>query len=597
MNISEAIGGNGSRPILRDRGLAATVMKSFLNACGFREAVRIIIEGPRAGDGESRGLPQPFAVIGRDARADVILDDSRVSRRHVYIQAVAGHVFWVDLESRTGTCDETGTKKSGWLAERGLLEIGPFVIRRVGDGASAVAPGPLEPGRESPLAVRAYGREPLPEVALEFLNGPSQSTVWPMNRVMSLVGSAKGCKFRLTDPSVSAFHASLLRTPTGLWVVDLRGGRSISINSEPVRFGPLSDGDVLGVGRYRIRLRCRESRVEAHDPYREVSSGLPARQGRGEVARRPARGRGGIAASGPPAFTGSSLPMPPAPMPVIASASNVEIVSSDGSAPGRFQPEVTESVLVPLVNQFGMMQQQMFDQFQQAMGMLVQMFGNMHREQMEVIREELDRLHDLSRELQELKDELAKSSARPSPPTAEPAAAPAAPAMPATSVMPAAPAMPAAEVIDDRRPVEAPAASAGRPAGADPAEAPSGEVRRPLPKVGARGNGGRCLRSQPRRLRRRRRVRINPARASDRRSRPVPRARPARSRTPSSGSTSASRPSKASARPVGRRSSSCCRASPERSRPAGPERFAHRGDGVGTGVWSRRRRLKRDSSR
>ena len=77
------------------------------------------------------------------------------------------------------------------------------------------------------------------------------------------------------------------------------------------------------------------------------------------------------------------------------------------------QPEVCESVLVPLVNQFSMMQQQMFDQFQQAMGMLVQMFGTMHREQMEVIREELDRLHQLSKELQELKDELAKPSRQP----------------------------------------------------------------------------------------------------------------------------------------------------------------------------------------
>ena len=35
-----------------------------------------------------------------------------------------------------------------------------------------------------------------------------------------------------------------------------------------------------------------------------------------------------------------------------------------------------------------MMQQQMFDQFQQAMGMLVNMFTSMHSEQMEVIREE-----------------------------------------------------------------------------------------------------------------------------------------------------------------------------------------------------------------
>ena len=100
--------------------------------------------------------------------------------------------------------------------------------------------------------------------------------------------------------------------------------------------------------------------------------------------------------------------------------SNLEDVASGPAFPGRMsQPEVCESALVPLVNQFGMMQQQMFDQFQQAMGMLVQMFGTMHREQMEVIREELDRLHDLSKELQELKDELAKPSRRPVTPSGE----------------------------------------------------------------------------------------------------------------------------------------------------------------------------------
>ena len=54
---------------------------------------------------------------------------------------------------------------------------------------------------------------------------------------------------------------------------------------------------------------------------------------------------------------------------------------------------------MPLVNQFGMMQQQMFDQFQQAIAMMVQMFGEMHRDQMKVIREELDRLHELTDEL------------------------------------------------------------------------------------------------------------------------------------------------------------------------------------------------------
>ena len=59
-------------------------------------------------------------------------------------------------------------------------------------------------------------------------------------------------------------------------------------------------------------------------------------------------------------------------------------MSSESSFPIQLaQSGLTESVLVPLVNQFGLMQQQMFDQFQQAMAMMVQMFGTMHRDQME----------------------------------------------------------------------------------------------------------------------------------------------------------------------------------------------------------------------
>ena len=67
-------------------------------------------------------------------------------------------------------------------------------------------------------------------------------------------------------------------------------------------------------------------------------------------------------------------------------------MASEAAGPLKLAPsEVTESMLVPLVNQFGLMQQQMFDQFQQAMAMMVQMFGTMHRDQMEVIRAEVER--------------------------------------------------------------------------------------------------------------------------------------------------------------------------------------------------------------
>ena len=389
-------------------------MKSFLNACGIEDSLRITVEGPGAKGGESRQFPQPFAVIGRDDRADVILENPQVSRRHVYLQAVGGWLFWVDLESRTGTRAEAGPQKSGWLAGRGFIGVGPYVIRRL-TMASGDKTGLGEVPRDTPLAAQALGREPLPEVALEFLNGPSQSMHWPMHRVMSLVGSAKGCKFRLTDPSVSAFHASLLRTPAGLWVVDLRGGHSITVNAVAVRSSPLVEGDVLGIGRYRIRIQCRDrdqgSAGVAADSARGTEGRAISRRNPSGPPQRSFAGQVGGAIASPLEPGGPPGPALSFPIPVVAAASSVEVVTADAALSGRpAQSELTESVLMPLVSQFSLMQQQMFDQFQQAMGMLVQMFGTMHREQMAVIREELDRLHQLSRELEELKAELAKPS-------------------------------------------------------------------------------------------------------------------------------------------------------------------------------------------
>ena len=40
------------------------------------------------------------------------------------------------------------------------------------------------------------------------------------------------------------------------------------------------------------------------------------------------------------------------------------------------------ALLLPVIQQFGMMQQQMMDQFQQSMQMVVQVFAGMHRDQM-----------------------------------------------------------------------------------------------------------------------------------------------------------------------------------------------------------------------
>ena len=243
----------------------------------------------------------------RGPRVDMVLDDPRVSRRHVYLQFVEGRAFWVDLESRSGTNGDRKSQKFGWLEGEQVLSAGPYVIRRIVSGRrAAFTPGGLP--SNTPLVTLAYGDAPPTEVALEFLNGPSQSTSRPVHRVMSLIGSARGCKFRLTDPSVSRFHGSLLRLSTGLWIVDLLGHRGIIVNEVPVRFSRLNDGDVLRIGRYQIRVRCR---LRGHEP----GTRLPDRSRATHAVRflRQDNDANGLkfpdwAAATPAAWTQSSVP-------------------------------------------------------------------------------------------------------------------------------------------------------------------------------------------------------------------------------------------------------------------------------------------------
>src|SRR3954469_7274016 len=251
----------------------AFIMNLFLNACGISGPLQIALRGPS--ESGVRLLHQPFALIGRDQRSDMPLDHRLVSRRHVYLQVVEGNAFWIDLDSRSGTLEDGQPRKFGWLGPGRVIRVGPFELQRLTGSVPAQSDQNTPSGAAtSPLVARSHSSQPLPEVSLEFLNGPSRSTCWPMNRVMSLIGSAGGCKFRLADPSVAPFHCSLLRSPVGLWVVDLLGPDGIGVNDAPVRYALLTDNDVLKVGRYRIRTH---SRFPGRDPDAAGEQSTPVR--------------------------------------------------------------------------------------------------------------------------------------------------------------------------------------------------------------------------------------------------------------------------------------------------------------------------------
>jgi hypothetical protein len=99
---------------------------------------------------------------------------------------------------------------------------------------------------------------------------------------------------------------------------------------------------------------------------------------------------------------------------------------------GTLSPELVELLtsasgenpnpaLVMLIDQFGRMQQQMLEQFHQSMMLFLQHIGDHHQDQMRQVREEVNRLRELSDELGMLQERLqlaapgAKQAALPPP--------------------------------------------------------------------------------------------------------------------------------------------------------------------------------------
>jgi pSer/pThr/pTyr-binding forkhead associated (FHA) protein len=385
-------------------------LERLWEACGGHGQAELRIARSPGARSQSLVLHLPFAVVGRSPGADVCLEGSHVSRRHAYLQVVNGRLFCVDLKSRFGTYWDAEPNHSGWVDADVAIRIDDHFLS-AGDVGHA---GSSFFGEDfNPLMSRYPGHLALPDVTLEFFQGTTRQITWRMNRVLALVGRSDHCRVRLADASVSRFHCSLLRTPHGVYAIDLLGLTGLWVNGKKVRWACLTDGDQLRVGKFSIHLR--------HAPplLPDLRLGAPAVGWPANVAPAGLVPMASPTASAVGLGNLSNLVLeafnPSVPQPVRAEAEGAASVGTFGppaiigSGP-LSQGELTESVIVPLVNQFALMQQQMFDQFQQTIFMLVQMFSSLHKDQLALIREELDRLDGLTRELHSLEEELRKRS-------------------------------------------------------------------------------------------------------------------------------------------------------------------------------------------
>jgi pSer/pThr/pTyr-binding forkhead associated (FHA) protein len=390
--------------------MSEPLREAFAQACGLGGGLELVVQrAGESGPGRHHVFEQPFVLVGRDPRTDLCLEAIQVGRRHAYLQMISGHLFCLDLDSRTGTHWNGQRRPSGWLAPGQAVHIGPFLVHLVRAGRPPDAPDTGPTPDWDPTEARQT-RPPAGRGAIvEFLRHGRTEARCRLTRVLTLVGRSPACRLHLSSSRVSRYHAALLRTPAGLWVIDLQARGGIRVGGTRVAWTRLTDGDRLEVGGFTMRLRG----ASPARPTLNVT--LPA-------------------------------PTPLVPLPPRAA---LDVAGLD-----------------PLAQQMSLMQQQMMDQFHQAMLAMVQVFGALHREQMGLVRDELDQLRNTTLELHSLRAELARQPQAPAVVNGTPAAGNETPRQEPAAPAPAAAATPPAAAARAADPAPGVAAPAGNPDGA-----------------------------------------------------------------------------------------------------------------------------------
>ena len=349
----------------------------FAEACGLKTPIDLRIlrdDGTVLAEGE---LELPCALVGRDNVCEVTLLEADISLRHACIQAVGGRVLLADIGSRLGVSYGNERQPFVWLTPTTPVFLGSFriTLRR------PLFVRPTIPDL-SPFLPQSPSTDALPRVGVRFLNGKSVKTEWIVNRVVTFVGCAQDCKISLGADDIAPYHCYFMLTPQGLWVVDLLTEVGIRVNGEPVRYARLNTGDQLHVGRFRLGFQYLD---EA--PVSVVLTSAPQRVPVVTAA----------AAISAPQIHTDVVPQLPDFTAALAPLMNAPAIANDPT-------------IAPLIHQFAVAQGQMMEQFQQSMVMVMNMFGQMHREQMDSMQSELGRMAELNSEMQKLQAQMADQS-------------------------------------------------------------------------------------------------------------------------------------------------------------------------------------------
>jgi FHA domain len=92
-----------------------------------------------------------------------------------------------------------------------------------------------------------------------------ESDTWVLTDGINTIGSGQDCDIRLESNFVSRHHAHLIRTRDGSILEDLNSTNGTYINSRRINKRALRGGDLVGIGKHRLRYRERDDHLVKND--------------------------------------------------------------------------------------------------------------------------------------------------------------------------------------------------------------------------------------------------------------------------------------------------------------------------------------------
>jgi pSer/pThr/pTyr-binding forkhead associated (FHA) protein len=240
-------------------------LSRFATSLGLTKPLSVLYTHRGTGASGVVQLTEPFALIGRVQLCGVRLDDPSVSKKHVYVQVLENRLFVIDLNSRLGLKVDGVDVIQGWLDHGQVLQVGEYDVQIGGAGETDGRPLPtgLGPtGHSVPLAVSLSGPTPLH---------------CPLRSALTVIGRHPTCNLRLLDERLSAFHTTIVQSPTEAWAVDLLGIGGTRLNERLIRRARLNVGDRLSLNGVMLE-------VQLNRPAEQHSDGGAGRMGQSPLA-------------------------------------------------------------------------------------------------------------------------------------------------------------------------------------------------------------------------------------------------------------------------------------------------------------------------